>query len=83
MQYEGPLPDEALPVGEEPLTPEEVGRLAACMFELDEKTLEHFPDRITEADVTPEQWAAKQKVGQDLKNEAFESLKQGLIEHRE
>lgn len=80
MKYEGPLPDEALPVGEEPLSPEELGRVASTMFEMRE-----IPGIITEEDVSPERWAAIQALKTRLQgsHRMFEILKEAVIEQRE
>lgn len=67
MSYEGPLPDEALPIGEDTLLPDELARVAEVMFRGGELADEAGLERITEADVSPPEWAAIQGAGDLLR----------------
>jgi hypothetical protein len=81
MTYQGPDPSEAIPVGQEALNPEELGRLIACTFELQEIAREHAPDRVAEEDATPEQLTVIKAV-EDLQAGSVDSLKQAIIDNR-
>ncbi len=64
MKHEGPLPDEALPTGEEVLTPEESGALAEYVLGMMELPVKLGHDVFTEDSVSPEEWAQIQRLKQ-------------------
>ena len=81
MRHEGPLPSEALPVGEDPLTPEELDRVATAMFEAEEIHIKYHGQLIQE-EISPENWTFIQEMRADAQNETFEYFKQIVIKQR-
>ncbi len=81
MKHEGPLPEEALPVGEESLTAEELDRVATFMFDYAQKRRERGGEP-KQANYTLDQWAAIQKW-KEGPNGLFATIRQMTIEERE
>lgn len=76
MIFEGPDPSEALPPGERPLLPEELGRVSGLLFRLDEIARTHIPDQIREEAMSP----AQQKAVRNIQDKLFESIKRSVQE---
>ncbi len=82
MRHEGPLPDEALPPGEDTLSPEELDKVASFMFMMEEQDLRDFPDRITMTSVTSEEWDCLNAAKFRLQINLFNALKRNMIKRR-
>jgi hypothetical protein len=61
MKHDGPLPDEALPVGEEVLTPGEVDSVAGVFFQINLLAEDQDSD-IIDPDETPEEQSAAEEA---------------------
>lgn len=81
MKHEGPLPGEALPVGENSLTPEELSRVATFMFEHKEN-MRLLEEGAPNPDFTPKQ-RADIEAFRDGPSGLFETIKQLIVEDRE
>jgi hypothetical protein len=82
MSHHGPDPSEALPIGEETLSPEELGRVATAMFGYQEALAELNSRAI----LTTEEHEAVQKlktqareIWGDPAENIFQILKDGLL----
>ena len=81
MRHYGPDPSEALPVGEETLLPHEADMLISAMLAGQELTQEYFGKPNIDH-LSPKAKATRQAVVDKLLEEAIESAKQGIIDHR-
>jgi hypothetical protein len=81
LRHEGPLPEEALPVGEEPLTPEELDKVATTMFEIEDLNTEYF-GISTEENLGAMNFAYLQERYAEGQNELFKIFKQAMIDQR-
>lgn len=81
MKHIGPDLSEALAVGEDSLTPMEISRLAAAIFACEEIFREHFGDPDF-SHLSPKDKAARERIYNELMEEAMDSMKSGIIEHR-
>jgi hypothetical protein len=82
MPHHGPDPSEALPLGEETLTPEQLGRLATALFELQEL----FDELNDQTELTTVEYEAVQllraqarEIWENPTERLFQILKDGIL----
>jgi hypothetical protein len=83
MKFEGPLPEEALPVGEVPLTLEEVDKVSTVTFELIDLISSKFPDRINLSELTLEEQEFFRKSRVFARLKIVDSIKALYVESNE
>lgn len=81
-KFEGPLPDEALPVGEEALTPDELDEVSEFFLGIQERHGKHGgPDLPSNVD--DETLAAIRKASQRIEEDAFNIVRDVIIRGRD